>query len=83
MPNAQIGLVLSIKKRFSNLLNNDIMGLFDFIKKENKKVDEPANPSEKAPYFGDLSKTAILNELFNISACLLYTSRQLLDLYFG
>lgn len=42
------------------------MGLFDFIKKDNKKIEEPTNQSEKAPYYGDLSKTNILNELFKI-----------------
>lgn len=43
------------------------MGLFDFKKKDNKKIDEPAKQSEKAPYYGDLVKTNILNELFKVS----------------
>jgi hypothetical protein len=42
------------------------MGLFDFIKKDNKKIEEPTKQSEKSPYYGDLSKTNILNELFKI-----------------
>ncbi len=39
------------------------MGLFDFIKKNNKKVEEPTKQTEETPYYGDLSKTSILNEL--------------------
>jgi hypothetical protein len=42
------------------------MGLFDFIKKNEKKGGNPIKLPEGKPYYGDLEKTALLDKLFKV-----------------
>ena len=41
------------------------MGLFDFLKGNERKGNEPEKKGEREPYYGDLGKTKILRELFD------------------